>query len=104
MLGVSQPLDNPVSRDGYLLIQNPMNMVNTYATTQNYANEAKKVEDLQQSLTALSDVKETSRNEKDILIGNEIEVFLDQHHKFWLTVEMVLKQIISVANQLFMNR
>jgi hypothetical protein len=48
LLGVSHPLDDPVGRDAYIIVQNPMNLVNTYATQQNYANEVKKVEVLQQ--------------------------------------------------------
>jgi hypothetical protein len=101
ILGVSHPLEDPVSSSAYTLVQNRMNLVNTYATTYNYADEAKKVEVLQQTLTALSDVKETLRNEKDILIGTEIDVYLDQQRKFWNEVHMVLGQISNIAQVFF---
>jgi hypothetical protein len=97
VLGISHPLEDPVAINGYTIVQNRMNMVDTYATTHNYSKEAQKFEVLQQTLTALSDVRETLRNEKDILIGNEISVYLNQQQKFWNEVGAVLEKIVDIA-------
>jgi hypothetical protein len=44
------------------------------------------------------------RNEKDILIGNEISVYLEQQQKFWNAVHTAIMQINAIAQAFFAEK
>lgn len=99
-LGILHPLENPVSTNAYVIIQNPttMNIGNIVTAQVNYDDTLTKIEALAQTPQLLEAPKNTAERERIINLQIIMQLFLQQHLEFWINTTDTIREFSKSAS------
>jgi hypothetical protein len=99
---VLQCLDNPVSRNAYLLIQDPtaVGLSTTYSASVDPTNEANKAASLQQLPDLVEEALSATRQDQDVTLSTTVSTYLEGQMKFWMNMEKLMTEMKDTAGKL----